>query len=211
MDEYLRGGPARDISSAPSGGNAPGGVPMERAPVKIGKEQLQRWNRLLTDYKTKKSDVDSRVKAAEEGWKIRNTRQEYRDGKLTAGGPGDFHSKSGWLHNVIVSKHADAMDAFPEPNILPREPGDKEEAQRLSDIIPVVLEQNEFETTYSDVQWQRLKTGTGAYKITWDAGKLNGLGDISVRRVNLLDLFWEPGVENIQDSRCVFHTAPPFV
>lgn len=203
MDEYLRGGPAR----APSGGNAPGGLPMERAPAKIGKEQLQRWNRLLTDYKTKKADVDSRVKAAEEWWKIRNTRQEYRDGKLTAGGPGDFHSKSGWLHNVIVSKHADAMDAFPEPNILPREPSDKVEAKRLSDIIPVVLEQNEFETTYSDVQWQRLKTGTGAYKITWDAGKLNGLGDISVRRVNLLDLFWEPGVENIQDSRCVFHTA----
>ena len=46
---------------------------------------------------------------------------------------------SGWLHNVIVSKHADAIEAYPEPNILPREESDRAEAKVLSAIIPCVL------------------------------------------------------------------------
>ena len=113
---------------------------------------------------------------------------------------------SGWLHNIIVSKHADAMEAYPEPAILPREAGDRQEAGMLSRIIPVILEQNEFEKTYSDAMWQKLKTGTGVYKVWWDAEKLNGLGDIAIERVDLLNLFWEPGAADIQDSRYFFHT-----
>ena len=76
----------------------------------------------------------------------------------------------------------------------------------LSRIIPVILEQNEFEKTYSDAMWQKLKTGTGVYKVWWDAEKLNGLGDIAIERVDLLNLFWEPGAADIQDSRYFFHT-----
>ena len=113
---------------------------------------------------------------------------------------------SGWLHNVIVSKHADAMEAYPEPNILPREQGDRPEAQILSDIIPCILEQNQYERTYSDAMWQKLKTGTGVYKVVWDKGKLNGLGDIGIERVNLLNIYWEPGITDIQKSRYFFHT-----
>ena len=117
-----------------------------------------------------------------------------------------FKSRSGWLHNVITSKHADAMESYPEPNILPREEGDRQEARMLSAIVPCVLEQNEFERTYSDAMWQKCKTGTGVYKVVWDPGKLNGLGDISITRVNLLNLYWEPGLEDIQRSRYFFHT-----
>ena len=29
--------------------------------------------------------------------------------------------------------------------------------------------------------WQKLKTGTGVYKIVWDAARHDGLGDIAVR------------------------------
>lgn len=76
----------------------------------------------------------------------------------------------------------------------------------LSKIIPVILEQNEFEKTYSDAMWQKLKTGTGVYKVWWDAEKLNGLGDIAIERVDLLNVFWEPGAADIQDSRYFFHT-----
>ena len=76
----------------------------------------------------------------------------------------------------------------------------------LSAIVPCVLEQNEFERTYSDAMWQKCKTGTGVYKTVWDPGKLNGLGDISITRVNLLNLYWEPGLEDIQRSRYFFHT-----
>lgn len=97
------------------------------------------------------------------------------------------------------------MDNFPAPNILPREEGDKGEAEMLTSIIPVILDQNDFEETYSDVQMYKLKTGTGVYGVFWDGSKLNGLGDISIRKIDILNLFWESGIQDIQMSRNVFH------
>jgi hypothetical protein len=170
----------------------------------IGPEQLKKFTQILQKYKAGKSQTESRILASENWWKLRNSMEEKKNTNI--GKDGGFMSVSGWLHNVIVSKHADAMESFPEPNILPREEGDKEEAQRLSDIIPCILEQNEFEETYSDAMWQKIKSGTGVYKVVWDAGKLNGLGDISVEQVNLLNIYWEPGITDIQRSRYIFHT-----
>lgn len=170
----------------------------------IGPEQLQRFMQILQKYKAGKNHTENRIVASENWWKLRNTTEEQKQTMI--GSDGGFKSVSGWLHNVIVSKHADAMESFPEPNVLPREAGDKEEAQRLSDIIPCILEQNNFEETYSDVIWSKLKSGTGVYKVVWDAGKLNGLGDIALEQVNLLNIYWEPGITDIQKSRYVFHT-----
>lgn len=170
----------------------------------IGPEQLRKFTFVLQKYKAGKAHTESRILASENWWKLRNTIEEQKTTNI--GGDGGFVATSGWLHNVIVSKHADAMDAYPEPNILPREKEDKEEAKKLSAIVPCVLEQNRFEATYSDSMWQKLKTGTGVYKVVWDQGKLNGLGDISVESVNLLNIYWEPGVTDIQRSRYFFHT-----
>ena len=112
---------------------------------------------------------------------------------------------SGWLFNSIANKHADAMDNFPSPNVLPREEGDKAEAEMLSSIIPVILEQNDFEETYDSVWDYKLKAGTGIYGVFWDKDKLNGLGDISVKKVDIINLFWESGITDIQMSRNLFH------
>ena len=170
----------------------------------IGPNQLKKFIQVLERYKAGKSQTETRILASENWWKLRNIIEEQKVTNI--GGDGGFTATSGWLHNVIVSKHADAMEAYPEPNILPREEADKGEAKKLSAIVPCVLEQNQFEATYSDNMWQKLKTGTGVYKVVWDQGKLNGLGDISVERVNLLNIYWEPGVTDIQHSRYVFHT-----
>ena len=170
----------------------------------IGEMQLKKFTQVLEKYKAGKVQTESRILSSENWWKLRNTTEEQK--KTNIGKDGGFTSVSGWLHNVIVSKHADAMAAYPEPNILPREEGDKAEARMLSAIIPCILEQNCFEATYNDVSWQKLKTGTGVYKVVWDKGKLNGLGDISVERVNLLNIYWEPGLTDIQRSRYFFHT-----
>ena len=170
----------------------------------IGAEQLQEFTKILQEYRSGKVQTEQRILASENWWKLRNSIEEQKDSK--AAGDVGFKSVSGWLHNVIVSKHADAMKAYPEPNILPREQGDKGEAMMLSAIIPCILEQNNFEDTYSGAMWQKLKTGTGCYKVVWDKSKLNGLGDIGVERVNLLNVYWEPGVTDIQDSRFFFST-----
>ncbi len=168
----------------------------------VDSQRLREFTVILQKYKTGKHSVERRTIAAENWWKLRNHAEE----RKTSEGLNGFQAVSGWLHNVIVSKHADAMEAYPEPSILPREAGDRQEAGVLSKIIPVILEQNEFEKTYSDAMWQKLKTGTGVYKVYWDPEKLNGLGDIAIERVDLLNLFWEPGTEDIQNSPYFFHT-----
>ena len=170
----------------------------------IGSEQVKEFTQILQKYKAGKTMTEQRILASEDWWKLRNRIQEQK--ATSIGQDGGFVSKSGWLHNVIVSKHADAVEAYPEPNILPREDGDRAEAKILSSIVPCILEQNQFEQTFSDVMWQKLKTGTGVYKVVWDKGKLNGLGDIGIERVNLLNIYWEPGVTDIQRSRYFFHT-----
>ena len=169
----------------------------------INAERLREFTAVLQKYKSGKASLERRVVAAENWWKLRNRFEEKRQGLSDDGG---FKSESGWLHNVIVSKHADAMEAYPEPVILPREPGDREEARLLSAILPCILEQNRFEHTYDLAMWQKLKTGTACYRVVWDSEKQGGLGDIAIERVDLLNLFWEPGVGDIQDSKYLFCT-----
>ena len=170
----------------------------------IGSEQLKELTQILQKYKAGKAQTEQRIVASENWWKLRNTTEEQKTTNI--GKDGGFKSVSGWLHNVIVSKHADAMEAYPEPNILPREEGDKAEARMLSAIVPCVLEHNKFDSSYDDAMWQKMKTGTGVYKVVWDKNKLNGLGDISIECANLLNLYWEPGKTDIQKSRYFFHT-----
>ena len=167
-------------------------------------ERLREFTRILQRCKTGKASLDRRVISAEQWWKLRNRAEEQKITHSAAGE--DFHSESGWLHNVIVSKHADAMEAYPEPRILPRERDDAPTARLLSQVIPCILEQNRFEQVYSDVMWQKLKTGTGVYRVSWDPARQDGLGDIAIERVDLLSLFWEPGVSDLQKSRYLFHT-----
>ena len=170
----------------------------------VGTEQIKKLTQILQKYKAGKAKTEARIRASENWWKLRNSAEEMSKSAIISSS--NYKSSSSWLHNVIASKHADAMESYPEPNILPREESDKAEASILSSIIPCILEQNDYEHTYSDVMWQKGKTGTGVSKVVWDQSKLNGLGDITISKVNLLNLYWEPGVTDIQKSRYFFHT-----
>ena len=164
----------------------------------IGKKQIQNANSILQKYKEGKANLERRIVDNEQWYKLRHW--ECMRDKTD-----EVQPTSAWLFNCIANKHADAMDNFPSPNVLPREEGDKGEAEMLSSIIPVVLEQNDFEEVYSDAMMYKLKTGTGVYGIFWDKSKLNGLGDISIRRIDIINLFWESGIMDIQKSRNLFH------
>ena len=164
----------------------------------IGKEQVQKASLTLQKYKEGKANLERRIVDNEQWYKIRHW-ECMRDKKQ------EVQPTSAWLFNCIANKHADAMDNFPSPNVLPREEGDKGEAEMLTSIIPVVLDQNEFEETYSDVMNYKLKMGTGVYGVFWDKSKMNGLGDISIRKIDLINLFWEAGIMDIQKSRNLFH------
>ena len=166
----------------------------------IGEEQARQAIDTLQKYRQGKSALEARVIASEDWWRMRSWQ------RIQKGNPEDDKWTSAWLFNVIMGKHADAIAAYPAPAIRPREPDDREEAAKLSSVLPVILEQNDFEEVYSDSQWTKLKQGTLIWHVKWDSSKLNGLGDISVQPVDILSFFWEPGVRDIQKSKNIFLT-----
>nr|DAF39358.1 MAG TPA: portal protein [Caudoviricetes sp.] len=171
----------------------------EAAAQPIGLAQIRAAMETLKKYKAGKSALETRVIACEQWWKLQHWQE-----MSPSGNPYDPQWRSAWLFNVIMGKHADAVAAFPEPAIRPREPDDREEAAMLTSIVPVILEQNDFEEVYSDSCWTKMKQGTLVWGVFWDSAKLNGLGDVSVREIDILNLFWEPGVTDIQKSKNLF-------
>ena len=166
----------------------------------IGEEQARKAMDTLQKYRQGKSALEARVIASEDWWRMRSWQ------RIQKGNQEDDKWTSAWLFNVIMGKHADAIAAYPAPAIRPREPDDREEAAKLSSVLPVILEQNDFEEVYSDSQWTKLKQGTLIWHVKWDSSKLNGLGDISVQPVDILSFFWEPGVRDLQKSKNIFLT-----
>ena len=165
----------------------------------IGEDEVRRANDLLQKYRAGKAALDRRI-VDNELWFRMGHWKNYKN-KMMEDKP---KPSSGWLFNSIANKHADAMDNYPEPNVLPRAADDEQTAKVLSKILPTVLEQCDYETAYSDTWWRKLKTGTGVKGVFWDPMLRGGLGDISIRSVNVLMLYWEPGVEDIQDSPNLF-------
>lgn len=183
----------------------------EDAPM-ITDKDVERGIDLLTKYKDGKSNLESRIVNDELWWELRHwegigqskAKRVDRSGKEVKATPPQPKPTSAWLFNTIQNKHADAMDNYPEPVVLPREESDEQSAKTLSQILPVVQEYNHFEQVYSDNWWEKLKHGTAAYGVFWDSQKDNGLGDIEIRDIDLLNLFWEPGITDIQKSRNLF-------
>lgn len=190
LPSQVGGGLPQDSSPMPPQGDAPS--PINEDTVRKGME-------LLRKYKKGKQNFEQKVVANDKWWKIRHW-----DIIKTEEMVDDPKPASGWLFNTIISKHADYMDSYPTSDILPRESGDVEEAKRLSSIIPVVMEQNEYKKVYSEKVWDKLKNGTGITGVFWDQEKMNGLGDVTIKTIDPLTIFWEPGITDIQKSQNIF-------
>ena len=152
----------------------------------------------LREYKAGKQRLETRIVENDKWWRMRH-------GDIRQGEEAAPQVRSAWLLNSILNKHADAMDNFPQASVLPREEGDKDAAKVLSQVLPVILEQNGFDAVWSDAWFHKLQAGAAVYGVFWNQRRLNGLGDVEIRNIDLLNLFWEPGVKDIQLSRILFH------
>ena len=159
----------------------------------ITEDDVREFDAVLREYMQGKKSVDTKATENYEWWKQRHWNYIETQNR-------DKKAASAWLFNSIINKHADIMDSFPKPNILPRAKDDEQDAQILSKIIPVVLEQNKYQKVYSNTAYDLLITGGEIVGVFWDNDKLDGLGDIAIEQVDVHNLFWEPGVEDIQDS-----------
>lgn len=166
---------------------------------KIGSEEVRKASQILRKYSEGKKRLEEKIIANEEFWKLRQWNY-MNDGK------NDFKPSSAWLWSCIQSRYSDAMDSYPTCNFQPRQQDDKPEAKKLSSIVPVILEQNRYEDVYSDIVWYTLKHGGSVQGVFWDGSKHNGLGDISIKKIDFINLFWESGITDIQDSQNLFNT-----
>lgn len=112
-----------------------------------------------------------------------------------------------YLFNIIANKHADAMDNYPAPNILEREESDRETAEMFTKILPLQLDLCGFKKTYSRAWWYKLKNGAACYGVFYNPSLCGSMGEIDIKKIDLLNIFWEPGVTDIQDSKFLYVTA----
>ena len=166
---------------------------------KIGADEVRKASEILRKYKEGKARLEQKIIANEEFWKLRQW-------NYMNDGVDDFKPATAWLWSCIQSRYSDAMDSYPTCNFQPRQQDDKTEAKKLSSIVPVILEQNRYEDVYSDVVWYTLKHGGSVQGIFWDGTKHNGLGDVAIKKIDFINLFWESGITDIQESRNVFNT-----
>lgn len=166
----------------------------------IGKEEVEEAMQTLLKYKQEKASLEQRLIENEKMWRMAHW-------DLSGDTTNRIKPKSAWLVNTIINKHADAMDNFPEANVLPRAKDDEETAKTLSKVIPVILKQTKFEREYSDEQFYKEKNGTGVYSCTWDNERENGLGNISIKSVGLGSIYYKGGKKDIQESPNVFYVT----
>ena len=173
----------------------------------IGVEEIIKARETLQKYKQQKQSLESRVVNNEEWWKIHNWEQIKKKDAVKADreNPNGIEtpSSSAWLFNSITNKIADFSDNYPEANIRARTGDDVPEAERLKNVIPMILKRNKFYKTYiSDIS-EKSKSGTGITYVGWNPKK-DGIGDIEIQNINILSIFWQGGITNIQKSRNVF-------
>lgn len=178
----------------------------------VDKKRVHEFTQILEKYKQGKKNLDERIKNNQEWWKLRH----YGNMNPKEGTPAvndesqaiDTRPRSvtAWTVNAVINKHADYMDNYPEAICLPQEESDKDYAAKLSSVIPALYERLNHEKTYSDEMWYKLIAGTCVESHTWNSSLQNGLGDIDINKCDILNLFWEPGITDIQDSEYFFHT-----
>ena len=122
----------------------------EATKLPIGPEEVAEAVQILQRYKAGKAALDKRL-VDNELWFRMGHWKNYQNPMME----GKSQPSSGWLFNSIANKHADAMDNYPSPNVLPRAEDDEAAAQALSSVLPVVLEQADYHPRCAGRRHQR--------------------------------------------------------
>ena len=164
---------------------APENGAIEEAVAVITNDDVAKAEEERKKYREGKKSLEDRIVSEEKAWRLK-LYDGTKNGSKTRG--------SAYMWSSVVSKHADMMDNYPEPIFLPREESDAPEAKKLSSVVPVILDRNDFEAVYSDSEWYRIKHGTSCIGVFWDPAAEEGRGDIAVRNIDLLNVFYKAGI-----------------
>lgn len=180
--------------------------PQQSAPTEphFTPDKVSEVLQILHEYKDGKTSVDMKATENQEWWRLRHW--NVIQGKTEAG-KAKVDVGSAWAVNSILNKHADLMDSFPKANVLAREADDEEEAQILSKILPAIEEHTDAEQVYNTAGYDFLIDGTAITAVLWDPMAHDGMGDIKKTNVDIHNVFWQPGIEDIQQSKYFFDVS----
>lgn len=180
--------------------------PQQSAPTEphFTSDKVSEVLQILHEYKDGKTTVDMKATENQEWWRLRHW--NVIQGKTEAG-KAKVEVGSAWAVNSILNKHADFMDSFPKANVLAREADDEEEAQILSKILPAIEEHTDAEQVYNTAGYDFLIDGTAITAVLWDPMAHDGMGDIKKTNVDIHNVFWQPGIEDIQQSKYFFDVS----
>lgn len=160
---------------------------------KISQEFLTSAIREFERYRGDKKALNDRVRENDYWYKARY-------GKLINQSSGETQPVTAFIFSAIENKYADAVDSYPQPNILERAPKDIYLAKILSSIVPAQLEISDFKSAYK-INWRRkLKHGTAIYGVFYSGG------EIVIKPVSILNVYCDMHTPDVQDSRFLFIT-----
>ena len=107
------------------------------------------------------------------------------------------------LFACIDNAAADASSSYPVPHILERDPAGTEAAESLSKLLPVQLDMCRFRQIYNANMHSKLKFGTAIYGVFYDGASRS----IDIRAVDIMDIYIDMHLKNVQDSRFMFISA----
>lgn len=162
----------------------------------ISKEFFAKAMRCFNLYKADKEALTRRIKDNE---------KFYRDSytNLSAQLNKKMTCNTNFIFSSIENARADAIENYPTANILEREEGGGEIAEKLSKIIPVQLEISDFEKAYSENTRNKLKYGTAIYGIFYN----DKTEDIDIKALDIQDVYVDMHIPNIQESQFLFVSA----
>lgn len=111
------------------------------------------------------------------------------------------------LKSTINNCVADQMDNTPEALMLPERPEVEPIASEMTDVVRFILDTNNYESYHRRRVEDFFITGTAVTQIAWDADMDNGEGNVSMLRVPVENMVWDPEAEDIQDARAIIKVS----
>ena len=156
-------------------------------------------NEALESYKTYKADREPLIK------RVRDNEAFYRRSyeQLYGGLEETMRCDAPLIFAAIENCRADAIDNYPNANIIERDPEGTEVAELLSKVVEAQLEISGFKSVYKENMRNKLKYGTAVYGVFCDQVNEN----IDIRSIDILDIYVDMHIPDIEDSRFVFISA----
>lgn len=164
-----------------------------------GRVSAELLSRALDAYNTYKADKYALIN------RIKDNERFYRESYSRYAETVKAHMScdTPFIFSAIENARSDAVENFPVPNILERSEEGSEIAEALTKVIPAQLEMSGFKRVYKENARNKYKYGTAVYGVFY-----NDIKDtIDITAVDILDIYVDMHLSNIQDSQFLFVSA----